>query len=80
MYKINGKFEEVAQPINKGKVINVQTDKHGNFFGFISQLPENIFFHESKNPEMDMSYIGKEVLFDIIEENGKIYGVNVRLI
>jgi len=74
------KFEEVAQPINKGKVITVQTDKHGNFFGFISQLPENIFFHESMNPEMDMSYIGKEVLFDILEENGKTYGVNVRLI
>lgn len=76
----NMRLEEVALPINKGRVINVQTDRHGDFFGFISHIPENIFFHESKNPKMDMSYIGKEVLFDIDEENGKEYGYNVRII
>lgn len=72
--------EKVVLPINKGKVLNVKTDKYGSFFGFISHLPENIFFHESMNPKMDLSYIGKDVFFDIIEENGKEYGVNVRLI
>lgn len=72
-------IEKVALPINKGKVINVKTDKHGDYFGFISHSPENVFFHESKNPEMNLSYIGKEVYFDIVKENGKVYGVNVRL-
>lgn len=72
--------EEVVLPVNKGRVINVKTDKYGSFFGFIRHLPENIFFHESMNPKMDLSYIGKEVFFDIIEENGKVYGINVRLV
>ena len=74
------RLEDVALPINKGRVITVKTDKHGAFFGFITHLPENIFFHESMNSKMDLSYIGKEVFFDIINENGKAYGVNVRII
>ncbi len=73
-------LEEIAQPLNRGRVMNVMTDRHGDFFGFISFLPENIFFHESMNPEMNMTYSGREVVFDIVENNGNRQGVNVRLV
>lgn len=70
---------DVVMPTNKGRVLNVKTDKHGDYFGFINRFPENIFFHENDNPEMDLSYIGKEVCYDIVEKNGKTIGINVRL-
>lgn len=61
-----------------GKVMIIKSDKHGNLYGFISHKPENIYFNELDNPNVDISYIGKEVSFRLTEKAGKTRGINVK--
>lgn len=71
---------EVNSNVYTGKVMTVTTDKHGNLFGFIAHKPENVYFNELDNPDMNVSYEGKKVSFRLTGKEGKIRGINVRLL
>lgn len=65
----------------RGKILNINTDRYGNFFGFIKGYPTNVFFHESKNPDISLDYESKDVTYDILkDEQGKVFAVNIKLI
>ena len=63
-----------------GYVINIDLDRHNTLFGFIEHEPENIFFHEFDNPDMDRSYIGKKVSFKIARSGQQERAINVQLV
>jgi hypothetical protein len=68
-------------PIECGRVIDIKTDKYGDYFGFIRHSPDNIFFNKKNNPDMNLSYIGKDVLYEIVNQaDDRRYGINVRLV
>lgn len=71
---------EVNSNVYTGRVMTVTTDKHGNLFGFIAHRPENVYFNELDNPDMDISYEGKKVSFRLTGKAGKIRGINVRIL
>lgn len=71
---------EVNSTVYTGRVMTVTTDKHGNLFGFIAHKPENVYFNELDNPDMNISYEGKKVSFRLTEKEGKSRGINVRLL
>lgn len=71
---------EVNSNVYTGRVMTVTTDKHGNLFGFIAHKPENVYFNELDNPDMNISYEGKKVSFRLTGKEGKIRGINVRLL
>ncbi|MCM1189496.1 MAG: AIPR family protein [bacterium] len=71
---------KVNSNVYTGKVMTVTTDKYGNLFGFIAYKPENIYFNELDNPDMNISYEGKKVSFRLAETAGKIRGINVRVL
>lgn len=71
---------EVNSVIYTGKVMTVTTDKHGNLFGFIAHRPENVYFNELDNPDMNVSYEGKKVSFRLTERAGKIRAINVKIL
>ncbi len=71
---------EVNSNVYTGRVMTVTTDKHGNLFGFIAHKPENVYFNELDNPDMDISYEGKKVSFRLTGKAGKIRGINVRIL
>ena len=53
----------------RGVVIKVQRDKNNLNYGFIRRKPDNIFFHQNYNAELDFgSILGKEVLYEIIKD------------
>lgn len=63
-----------------GRVMSVTTDKYGNLYGFIAHKPENVYFNELDNPDMNISYEGKRVSFRLTGKAGRTRGVNVRLV
>ena len=71
---------EVNSNVYTGRVMTVTTDKHGNLFGFIAHKPENVYFNELDNPDMNISYEGKKVSFRLTGKEGKSRGSNVRLL
>lgn len=71
---------EVNSNVYTGRVMTVTTDKHGNLFGFIAHKPQNVYFNELDNPDMDISYEGKVVSFRLTGKAGKIRGINVRVL
>lgn len=71
---------EVNSNVYTGRVMNVTTDKHGNLFGFIAYKPQNVYFNELDNPDMNISYEGKKVSFRLTGKEGRIRGINVRLL
>ena len=71
---------EVNSNVYTGRVMTVTTDKHGNLFGFIAHKPENVYFNELDNPDMNISYEGKKVSFRLTGKEGKSRGINVRLL
>ena len=53
----------------RGIVITVKRDKNNLNYGFISHKPDNIFFHQNYNAELDFgSILEKEVLYEIIKD------------
>lgn len=65
----------------RGKVLSVNTDRHGNYFGFIKREPQNIFFHESSNPNISLEYEHREVTYKLeCDKEGKEYAVNIELV
>lgn len=71
---------EVNSNVYTGRVMTVTTDKHGNLFGFIAHKPENVYFNELDNPNMDISYEGKKVSFRLTGKAGRIRGINVKVL
>ncbi len=71
---------EANSDVYTGKVMTVTTDKHGNLFGFIAHRPENVYFNELDNPDMNISYEGKTVSFRLTGKAGQIRGINVRVL
>lgn len=59
---------EVNSNVYTGRVMTVTTDKHGNLFGFIAHKPENVYFNELDNPDMNISYEGEK---SIVSTNRK---------
>lgn len=72
--------EEAASSVYTGRVMTVTTDKHGNLFGFIAHTPENVYFNELDNPDMNISYEGKKVSFRLTGKAGRVRGINVRIL
>lgn len=53
----------------RGTVIKTRIDRNGRNYGFISRLPDNIFFHEQDNPELNFSNLyAHEVLYNITQD------------
>ena len=66
--------------IYHGTVLNVNTDKNGNLYGFISCKPNNIYFNDLDNPGMSPSYVGKLVSYKVAGTGKATRGINVKLI
>ena len=50
----------------RGTVVKVLIDKNGKYYGFISRMPENIFFHSKDSIKMDFSGLyAKDVIYKI---------------
>ncbi len=69
-----------AEKLYVGYVMNVGLDRHSTLYGFIEHMPDNIFFHEFDNPDIDRSYAGKKVSYKIVRNGNQERAVNVRLI
>lgn len=53
----------------RGTVIKTRFDRNGRYYGFISRLPDNIFFHEQDNPGLNFSNLyAHEVLYSIVKD------------
>ncbi len=63
-----------------GNVMNVNLDKRNTLYGFIEHAPDNIFFHEFDNPDMNQSYAGKRVSYKIIRNGSQERAINVKLV
>ena len=72
--------ESDAEKLYTGYVARVDLDRRNTLFGFIEHTPNNVFFHEFDNPDMDRSYIGKKVSYKIVRNDGQERAINVRLI
>ena len=72
--------EEDVNITYTGYVLNVDLDKHNTLYGFIEREPENIFFHEFDNSNIDRSYIGKKVSYKIARNAGQERAIDVKLI
>lgn len=66
--------------IYHGTVLNVNTDKDGNLYGFISCKPNNIYFNDLDNPGMNPSYVGKSVSYKVAGMGKAARGINVKMI
>lgn len=66
----------------RGTVIKTGIDRNGKYYGFISMLPDNIFFHEQDNPGLSFSNLyAHEVLYSIKKDkNGNEKAIEVALI
>lgn len=64
--------------IYHGTVLNVRRDKNGNLYGFISCEPNNIYFNELDNPDMNVSYIGKKVSYKVARTGNTERAINVK--
>lgn len=69
-----------ADSIYHGTVMSVNKDKDGNLYGFISHEPNNIYFNNLDNPNIDISYIGKEVSYKVAGIGNVIRAVNVKIV
>lgn len=58
--------------------MNVTPDKYGNLFGFITHKPENMYFNELDNPDLNISYEGKRVTYRITTAGGGERAINVK--
>ncbi len=67
-------FDEDEEQLFYGVVVHEKEDKTGLHYGFISADPENIFFHQNDNPNVDFAnIIHKKVLYSVFYDsrNGK---------
>ncbi len=69
-----------VEKIYIGYVMKVDLDRKGDFYGFIEHAPNNVFFHEFDNPDIDRSYMDKKVSYKIVSNGNRERAINVRLI
>lgn len=72
--------KSIVESKNRGYILNVGTDSHGMYYGFIKATPQNIFFHESDNPEIDLHYEGAKVSYDIKQGKRGRQAINLTII
>lgn len=54
----------------RGRAIKCRIDRNGFNYGFIQRLPNDVFFHEEDNEELDYSEIyGKTVLYHVFADS-----------
>ena len=54
----------------RGTVIKTGVDRNGNYYGFITRQPHDIFFHEKDNADLSFDGLtGQEVLYNIITDS-----------
>ena len=68
-----------SDSIYHGTVMTVKMDKYGNLFGFITRKPNNIYFNELDNPDLNISYEGKEVTYRVTGIGNEERAINVKL-
>jgi len=75
------KFEK-SERIIESKVLFTLKDRNDKWYGFISEEPDKIFFHESFNKGLDFKTLkGKKVEYKISKSrDGKIYAFDTKLI
>lgn len=73
-------FEHDAEKLYTGYVMNIDLDRHNTLFGFIEHMPDNIFFHEFDNPDMDRSFVGKKVSYKVVRNGNQERAINVQII
>lgn len=66
--------------IYQGTVLNINKDKGGSLYGFISRKPNNIYFNELDNPSMNISYRGREVSYKVAGAGKATRAINVKVI
>lgn len=76
---IRNQHLELLKLKNIGKVLNINIDKHGKLYGFILCEPNNIFFHENDNPDINIAYEGKDVFYDVSADYQGNKAINVSL-
>jgi len=67
----------------RGTVIKTSTDRYGYPYGFISRLPNNIFFHSNSNNKLNFDKLMfKDVTYEISNDiiDGREIAVNVKVI
>lgn len=69
-----------SDSIYSGIIMTINKDKNGNLYGFITCKPNNIYFNELDNPNINSSYVGKEVSYKVIGFGNETRAINVRLI
>ena len=63
-------YDEEAELLLRGRVIKSRRDRNGYNYGFIQHSPDNIFFHEQDNTNLDFTNIyGKTVLYQIFQDS-----------
>lgn len=68
-----------SESVYHGTVMTIKTDKYGNLFGFITRKPNNIYFNELDNPNLNISYKGKEVIYRVAGTGVDERAINVKL-
>lgn len=81
MKEVHGVSDERnAEKIYTGYVMKVDLDRKGAFYGFIEHAPNNIFFHEFDNPDIDRSYVDKKVSYKVVNNGNQERAINLRII
>lgn len=63
--KDEGEKEEIIKEY-RGTVIKILFDKNNQYYGFISRMPNNVFFHVSDNEKLNFSQLyAKDVMYTI---------------
>lgn len=68
------KYDDEDEQLYYGVVVHQKEDKTGLHYGFISADPDNIFFHQNDNPDVDISrLIHKKVIYTVFYDpkNGR---------
>lgn len=68
-----------ASSIYYGKILSIKMDASGNLYGFIACKPNNIYFNNLDNPNINTSYTGKQVRYKISGVGNSARAVNVQL-
>lgn len=66
--------------IYHGTVLKVVKDRKGNLYGYISCEPNNIYFNDLDNPNIDASYKGKEVSYKLSGTGNARRAINVKVV
>lgn len=66
-------YEEPGEKLSyRGKVISVQKDRNGFYYGFIAKDDHDVFIHSIANPGFDFKHIvNREVIYELGEKDRK---------